>query len=135
MLAHPGERAGAVRQEGEWKGVPQAGDLLRVPEDPGGGVHRLPVLPHRGHREDFFSQREKTPLLSQLEPVLRAAAGHKLRRVCLLSSVDLEEEGLLSPALEELRAGERVLLSHCRERRLPVLLLRTGCVFGEAPPD
>ena len=76
-----------------------------------------------GHREDFFSQREKTPLLSQLEPVLRAAAGHKLRRVCLLSSVDLEEEGLLSPALEELRAGE------------PVLLLRTGCVFGEAPPD
>lgn len=54
-----------------------------------------------GHREDFFSQ---------LEPVLRAAAGQKLRRVCLLSSVDLEEEGLLSPALEELRAGERVLL-------------------------
>lgn len=88
-----------------------------------------------GHREDFFSQKEKTPLLSQLEPVLRAANGHKLRRVCLLSSVDLEEEGLLSPALEELRAGERVLLSHCRERRLPVLLLRTGCVFGEAPPD
>lgn len=88
-----------------------------------------------GHREDFFSQKEKTPLLSQLEPVLRAASGHKLRRVCLLSSVDLEEEGLLSPALEELRAGERVLLSHCRERRLPVLLLRTGCVFGEAPPD
>ena len=88
-----------------------------------------------GHREDFFSQKEKTSLLSQLEPVLRAANGHKLRRVCLLSSVDLEEEGLLSPALEELRAGERVLLSHCRERRLPVLLLRTGCVFGEAPPD
>ena len=75
---------------------------------------------------------ERPSLLSQMEPVLRACAGLKLKRVCMISSLDLGEEGLLTPALEELRAGERVLRACCREEGLPLLILRVGCLFGKA---
>ena len=61
VLAHPGGRAAAVGQEGEGKGVPQAGDLLCVPEDPGGGVHRLPVLPCRGPSGGFLLPEGEDP--------------------------------------------------------------------------
>lgn len=77
----------------------------------------------------------KSSLLALLDPVLRAAATCKLRWTCLLSSTDLEEEGLLSPTLEELRAGERVLSAFCRQHQVPLLILRLGCLFGEAPPS
>lgn len=84
-------------------------------------------------REDCLEEnrQERPSLLSQMDPVLRAAASVKLGCVCMLSSLDLRQEELLSPTLEELRAGERVLQAFCRDNRLPVLVLRVGCLFGE----
>ena len=74
-------------------------------------------------------------LLADLSPVLRAAASVKVGRVWLLSSEDLRDEGLLSPALEELRAAERVVTSFCQEKGMQWLILRFGCLFGEGDTE
>ena len=88
-------------------------------------------------REKYLeTESEEHPsLLSLMDPVLRATSSVKVKHICLFSSVDLRQEKLLSPILEELRAGERVLRSFCQEKKLPALVLRIGCLFGETIPE
>ena len=87
-------------------------------------------------RESYLdSGRAHGVLLADLSPVLRAAASVKVGRVWLLSSEDLRDEGLLSPALEELRAAERVVTSFCQEKGMQWLILRFGCLFGEGDTE
>lgn len=76
-------------------------------------------------------ERESASLLALFHPVLQAAASMKMACVAMISSLDLQQQELLSPLLEELRGGEKVLQAFCREHKIPCLLLRIGCVFGE----
>ena len=80
-------------------------------------------------------ERESMSLLSLLDPVLQATVSVKIRCIAMISSMDLQQEELLSPLLEELRAGERVLQAFCRDNKTPFLLLRVGCLFGEDASD
>ena len=84
------------------------------------------------YREGYLgSDEEYGSLLSVLSPVLHAAASVKVGKICFLSSENVENEGLLPPIFEELRAGERIITSFCREKGISSLILRLGCVFGE----
>lgn len=74
-------------------------------------------------------------LLPMLVPVLRAAAAEQVRYICFLSSVRLGDEGLLEPGFEELRAGERIVTSFCQEKKIPLLVLRLDCVYGQRMLD
>ena len=74
-------------------------------------------------------------LLPMLVPVLRAAAAEQVRHICFLSSVRLGDEGLLEPGFEELRAGERIVTSFCQEKKIPLLVLRLDCVYGQRMLD
>lgn len=88
-------------------------------------------------REAFLEseEEERTPLLALLDPVLRAAQSIKLESICLLSSVDLRKDALLPSAFEDLRAGERIFAAWCREKRMPGMILRVGCLFGRTVPE
>ena len=70
-----------------------------------------------------------------LSPLLQAAAAEKVQKVCFLSSLSLEDQALLPPGLEELRAAERVTISFCQEQKLPLLTVRLGCIYGEGMMD
>lgn len=84
------------------------------------------------YREGYLgSDEEYGSLLSVLSPVLHAAASVKVGKICFLSSENVENKGLLPPIFEELRAGERIITSFCREKGISSLILRLGCVFGE----
>lgn len=74
-------------------------------------------------------------LLLMLSPLLQAAAAEKVQKVCFLSSLSLEDQALLPPGLEELRAAERVTISFCQEQKLPLLTVRLGCIYGEGMMD
>lgn len=88
-------------------------------------------------REGFgaASGLERGQLLLMLSPLLQAAAAEKVQKVCFLSSLSLEDQALLPPGLEELRAAERVTISFCQEQKLPLLTVRLGCIYGEGMMD
>ena len=88
-------------------------------------------------REGFgaASGLERGQLLLMLSPLLQAAAAEKVQKVCFLSSLSLEDQVLLPPGLEELRAAERVTISFCQEQKLPLLTVRLGCIYGEGMMD
>ena len=88
-------------------------------------------------REGFgaASGLERGQLLLMLSPLLQAAAAEKVQKVCFLSSLSLEDQLLLPPGLEELRAAERVTISFCQEQKLPLLTVRLGCIYGEGMMD
>ena len=88
-------------------------------------------------REGFgaASGLERGQLLLMLSPLLQAAAAEKVQKVCFLSSLSLEDQALLPPELEELRAAERVTISFCQEQKLPLLTVRLGCIYGEGMMD
>ena len=88
-------------------------------------------------REGFgaASGLERGKLLLMLSPLLQAAAAEKVQKVCFLSSLSLEDQALLPPGLEELRAAERVTISFCQEQKLPLLTVRLGCIYGEGMMD
>lgn len=88
-------------------------------------------------REGFgaASGLERGQLLLMLSPLLQAAAAEKVQKICFLSSLSLEDQALLPPGLEELRAAERVTISFCQEQKLPLLTVRLGCIYGEGMMD
>ena len=88
-------------------------------------------------REGFgaASGLERGQLLLMLSPLLQAAAAEKVQKVCFLSSLSLEDQLLLPPGLEELRAAERITISFCQEQKLPLLTVRLGCIYGEGMMD
>ena len=88
-------------------------------------------------REGFgaASGLERGQLLLMLSPLLQAAAAEKVQKICFLSSLSLEDQVLLPPGLEELRAAERVTISFCQEQKLPLLTVRLGCIYGEGMMD
>ena len=88
-------------------------------------------------REGFgaASGLERGQLLLMLSPLLQAAAAEKVQKVCFLSSLSLEDQVLLPPGLEELRAAERVTISFCQEQKISLLTVRLGCVYGEGMMD
>lgn len=88
-------------------------------------------------REGFgaASGLERGQLLLMLSPLLQAAAAEKVQKVCFLSSLSLEDQVLLPPGLEELRAAERVTISFCQEQKISLLTVRLGCIYGEGMMD
>ena len=63
--------------------------------------------------------------------VLRAASSLGVKKIVYLSSKELKNEGLLNPALEKLRAGERLCQAVCEENNIDCLIVRSGIVYGE----
>ena len=63
--------------------------------------------------------------------VLRAAASLGVKKILYLSSTEMKREELLNPALEKLRAGERLCRSVCEENNMQCLIVRSGIVYGE----
>ena len=84
-------------------------------------------------RESFGagSELERGRLLLMLSPLLQAAAAEKVQKICFLSSLSLEDQALLPPGMEELRAAERITTSFCQEQKISLLTVRMGCVYGE----
>lgn len=85
-------------------------------------------------REAYGWNNEMLMKLQNTEAdVLRAAATLGVRKIIYLSSRETAEDGLLNPAFEKLRAGERLCQSVCRADKMECLIVRTGIVYGETP--
>ena len=63
--------------------------------------------------------------------VLHAASSLGVKKIVYLSSTEVENTALLNPAMEKLRAGERLCRSVCVEHKMECLIIRSGIVYGE----
>lgn len=63
--------------------------------------------------------------------VLRAASALGVKKIVYLSSTEVANTELLNPAMEKLRAGERLCQSVCAENKMDCLIVRSGIIYGE----
>ncbi len=90
------------------------------------------VLLTQEYRDVYDWTEDRMILLKDTETeILRAASSLSVKKVLYLSSKELERETLFNPALEKLRAGERLCRAVCTENRMECLIVRSGIVYGE----
>lgn len=89
------------------------------------------VLLTQEYREVYDWTEGKMIHLKDAETeILRAASSLNVPKIVYLSSKELEYEPLMNPAMEKLRAGERLCQAVCEENRMDCLIIRSGIVYG-----
>ena len=86
----------------------------------------------REHYEEVYEYESQMDGLTNLMGVLR---NYPLKCFLYLSSLELDYKGGYTPLLADLAAGETLCKAYQSTCKMPVLILRIGCVYGNAKLD